>query len=206
MKRFTSIFSAIVLALTLQACGGGGGSDISIPAAPQRTDMQFGFFGRWGDVATETKSFTNLDFELLRDDVPTVISNMRLTGHSTVIDLSPRLLVPGSNPRQMLPLAEPGLRDFFDQLRAGGVLQQVRYISPGDEPNLRDDGTSQILPTEVALMRRVAADYPELAGVKVGVIYAGNKPMPSIGMVDVAGFDDYDASILATWRKPLGSY
>jgi hypothetical protein len=30
--------------------------------------------------------------------------------------------------------------------------------------------------------------------------------MPSIGMVDVAGFDDYDASILATWRKPLGSY
>lgn len=188
-------------------------ADIAIPAAPQRKDLLFGYYGCYGNQVAETAGGVNLLWATLWGDgtrpgdaIDQAITDMRAENMTTVLDVGTVIIGPAATPRAMADGAEAALRALFARLKAAGVLHLVRFIVPCDEPNLRKDGTIDLMPTAAALIRRVAAEFPELAGVKLGVIYATPRfnPMEHIELFDVVGFDDYDlkSSIFA----PGGMY
>lgn len=177
-------------------------SDIDIPPAPQRSDLLFGYYGTKGPQVVETLGHINLLFECLWDGLPSAITNMQTAQLPTVLDVAdylfpaPVRIVPGKSavhPRPLLPDAEQRLRGLCDALRAAGVLHLVRYIVPTDEPQLPENNTIAAIPGACALIRRVAADYPELDGVGLWCIYYAGAPMDHVELFDVVGFDDYDA-------------
>ena len=95
------------------------------------------------------------------------------------------------SPRPFYPNAEQNVRQWFDRLRQLGALQYVRYLYPTDEPNLPAHDVCGTLGQAIALLKRVAADYPELKGVRYAVIYFHKKAFCGIGDYDVIAFDDY---------------
>ena len=169
------------------------GADIAIAPAPQRADLLYGYYGCYGNQVQETAGHTNLLFENVWQGLEKAIENMRAANTPTVIDLAAQLFSDyGPLPRSMRPDAQVRVRAVFDAMQRAGVLHLVRIIVPADEPNLPESGSIGLMPEAVALIRSVAADYPELASVKLGVIYFSDKPMEHIGLFDIVGFDAYE--------------
>lgn len=216
-------------ATVLYACSGGSTSaDIAVPApAAKRHDLLYGYYTSYADQPTETKGHVNLFWAGFWQGEETAISDMQLMAMPTVIDLDGYLFQTTPNVSVSLsPTAEANVRGLFDRLRAANVLRFVRVLYPRDEPNLPDwRNCMAYLPQAVSLIRRVAASYQELVGVKVGVIYYDDGVYPSPELFDILGVDNYQAksSILApggayarlkarlsqsqqTWVVPGGSY
>lgn len=166
---------------------------VVIPPAPQRSDLLFGFYGSWGDQIAETRDFASLHWELLRDGATGAAANLKQANKTTVLDVDSCVWSGGKGKRAIRPDAEQALRHLFDTLQLSQVLHLVKFIVPCDEPNQPKDNYEPLMPAAVALVRRVAGDYPQLAGVRLGCVYAGGKPMPHLDLFDVVGFDDYDA-------------
>lgn len=189
------VIAVIVIAVLLYANKKKGG-DINIPATSQRTDLKFGFYGTVDDQVAETATYTNLNWEAFwryeGRDLDKCVADIKASNKDTVIDVAAWLFAGAAGSRYVVD--ESVLRSLFDKLKAAGALPLVKYIVPSDEPNL--DGNEDIaalLPQAIAQVKKVAAEYPELFGVKMGCTFTSIRLFTHLELFDVVGFDHYDA-------------
>jgi Big-like domain-containing protein len=188
----------------------------TVSATPTPGGPFFGYFGDCTYCTLETYQHTNLIFtacwgyinsdpalqdinnciaarlvEAKQQGIPTAIVSI---GHLVYIGTDPTNPQPpfGSLIYRGAGAAKPYLRSLFNQLRLNGVLTMVTALYPIDEPDiaLYNTNDSKISITN-ADIRAVASEYPELAGVKLAVIYSENFHFPGIASYDWVGFDSY---------------
>lgn len=181
--------------------------DITVPApAALRTDLLFGYYGTHAEQVAETAGHVNLHWESFWSGVDRAIEDIRGAACATVLDLDGYIFAidPKTNGREPFADAEARVRALFARLRDAGVLRLVKVLVPKDEPNLSKGNVLKHLPQVVPMLRRVAADFDELDGVLLGVIYMGGSNHDHADLFDVVGFDDYDEKSAAL--KPGGMY
>lgn len=185
-------------ALTLAGCGGGGvfgWKDISIPLPEVlRKDLHFCYYLSIPGQMAATAEHTSLLWHGQFYGLDALQSELDGRPHRVVLDCAAQLFVPtGKDSRRALsPNAEPALRGFFADLRARGLLNRVAYLVAMDEPNLFCESEADFLGA-VAILKRVTAEYRELAGVRFMCIY-GSKAENLHGLheFDVVGIDNYE--------------
>ena len=154
-------------------------------AAPFMT----GFYGSDRLQPAEVADFTTLHWESFFFGEPSGIDSILEAKKPTVIDLR---CMWGSLDGKffLLPEAETNLRMLFVRLAAAGALQYVWALYPIDEPN-----TTVAIRLDIRLAniicRTVASEFPELAGVKLAVIFSGFDDTPCIEDYDLVGGDAY---------------
>lgn len=79
---------------------------------------------------------------------------------------------------------------MFNGLRAAGTLSMVKILYPVDEPETKGMSDAQVSGV-VDTFRQLAAGYPELSGVRLGVVYGPSGPTPGLGSYDLVGRDNY---------------
>lgn len=189
-----AIAALFVLLFAIASCGGGGSGPRSggaiVPALEQlRTDLLFGYYGDCDTCALETRDHVNLywaaNWRGLADTMRSLF-NARAAGIHNIV-----LAVPAYAPN-----AEAEVRFYLDSLKAGGYLVGIRALYPIDEPDVNGKSDAEVREAN-AMLRRVMADYPELEGAALAVIYGAGDNRPGIGTYDWVGFDDYDRGCAA---------
>lgn len=180
--------------LTLAGCGGGGWGDATIPLPPVlRTDLQFGYYFSLAGQMAATKDHTSFYWWVQWEGIDVLASELALGPQDVVVDCAPQLMRPtGVDSRKALaPNAEPAIRSLFAELRALGLLSRVKYLTPMDEPNLFADSEADLIGA-MSILKRVAAEFSELAGVKYICIY-GSEAVRLYGLdqFDIVGIDNY---------------
>lgn len=205
-NRFSRLCQVLIVAVVIAACGGSA-DDIVVPK-PQnpRTDILYGYYASLGEQVAEVKDHTNLHWEAQFDGPVKAAQNIRDAKTLTVLDVGYQLFTkyPGSNKLMIHPDAETRLRGFLSFLKTEEVLHYVEVIYPLDEPNLNLRNVKDIY-VAVDVVKRVASEFQELDGYKLGVIYWDESAYTGIELFDWVGFDNYDAksSILI---EPDGRY
>lgn len=159
----------------------------------RRADLLFGYFACMGDQAVEVKDHVTLHHECQFEGAEKAINNILTLKLPTMLDVSYQVFSeykPGVY-RTVRPDAEQRLTDFFMLLDSRRALEYVKYLSPIDEPN-NTVGDAAVLSAGLALIKRVAAAFANLKGVRYTVIYAADKPFICQDLYDLIGFDDYD--------------
>lgn len=172
-------------------------ADISISAPTElRKDVLYGYYGRIGNQALDTKDFTNLLWESQFEGIENASKSILDASKFTVLDVANQVMLKfadsGRNYRYS-DRAESNLHECFSYLQSKGALKYVKVIVPMDEPNT-NVRTIEDLQQAIDVVKKVASDYPELAGIKLGIIYAA-KPTTyeCIEQFDYVGVDDYEA-------------
>lgn len=166
----------LLLAFILAACGGGGGGSPSAPPAPTRGPLVVGYYGSCPACVEQTYRHVTVTWAFgWFEDRATTIAAAKQRGLKVVLYL-PEAYV-----------SEQAVRDLFTTLRAQGLLEQVAYLYPEDEPDLKHDEAAITAAHLVA--RRVSAEFG--ISPKIAVIYAGLNDFPGIASADVIGADDY---------------
>ncbi len=171
--------------------------DITIaPPDFPRTDLYYGYFGCYGNQASEVKSHTNLFWENQYQGIDVAIQNISIANKPTVLDVSAQVMTRfadhGKNYR-FNPDALQNLRGLFSLLRDRGVIDHVVAIVPIDEPNTNVE-TEHDLQQAIDAIRQASAEYHEIAHVKLAIIYAAKPaPFPLLDQFDWVGVDDYDS-------------
>lgn len=189
----------IGLALLLAACGGGGD-----PKPPHRTDIQYTYYGTYGNQVEEVRDSTNWAWQAFWEGDAKAFDDIASAAKPTTIDMTRMFERTGPKQMALRQDAYDIAYDLFDHMRRLGVLQHVAMIVPMDEPNLPEHQVCKYLPEAVRILRDVATHFEDLRYVKLGVIYYANTAMCHTELFDILGFDDYPAgsNILA----PDGSY
>lgn len=184
-------------ALALTGCGGGvfgwGEADIPMPAV-LRTDLNYCYYMSLPGQMAATADHTNLLWHAQFYGLDALEAELRGQPHRLVLDCGSQLFVPtGKDSRRALsPNAEPALRAFFGDLRARGLLDRVAYLTPMDEPNLFCDSEADLV-NALAILKRVAAEHQELAGVRYMCIYGSSaERLYGLHDFDVVGIDNYE--------------
>lgn len=170
--------------------------DISIlQPSKLRTDLLYGYYGCLNDQAKETLDHTNLLWESQFQGQEKASENILTSKTFTVLDIAPQIMLKfaesGRN-YKIHPDAESRLKVLFDYLQGTGALQYVKAIYPMDEPNTNVRSEDD-LKTGIDIIRKVAANYPELTGFKLLVIYAAApETFECFSEFDYVGVDDYD--------------
>lgn len=170
-------------------------SDITVPApATLRTDLLLGYYGTYASQVAETAGAINLLWVTFWEGLEKAIQDISAAACTTVLDLDSYIFDIDllTNARTPHSDAEQRLRALFTRLREADVLHLVKVLVPKDEPNLREGNVLQHLPSVVPTIRRVAAEFDELQGVLLGVIYMGGSDHDHSALFDIVGFDDYD--------------
>lgn len=189
-------------AIAISGCGGSSWwEDVHIPMPEVlRTDLNYCYYlslpGQMGKTADHTSLLWHGQFYSLD------ALEVELQGHDQrmVLDCALQLVHRASNGRALSPTAEPDLRAFFTDMRARGLLSRVAYLTPMDEPNLFAASESDVVQS-MAVLKRVAAEFQELAGVKYICIYGENaERLWALPEFDVVGIDNYKqrSSVLTT--------
>lgn len=173
-------------------------NDVDVPKPTVlRKDLLYGYYGTVGNQAKDTKGVVNLLWEAFLDgSLPKAINNILTAETFTVLDVANQVMHKfadhGRN-YEFASYAEQSLRDLFTNLRLTGALKYIKVITPMDEPNT-NVASKEDLQKAIDLVIRVAKEFPELDGVKLGVIYAA-KPVDywCIEQFDYVGVDDYDS-------------
>lgn len=187
------MIKALLLSITLLFTGCGG-YDESAPVALERTDLLYGYYGVYGEQVEETRGSINLLFENFWEGEERAIQNMQSAGVPIIFDAAVYLLSPyGQLPRSVTPTAEDNFRKLLLSMRAAGVLRLVYGIVPTDEPNLPENGSMELIPDMVRIIRKVSSEFPELASVRIGCIYFSNTEMKYIELFDFVGTNKYGA-------------
>lgn len=166
--------------------------DVNIPMpAVLRNDLLFGHYSSVDRTYDQIKDHVNLYWTgfhgydrtvaVLRENIMKVV----LAFDGEMIDLN-------SNPRKrtLLPNAEEKLRNLFQRLQDEGVLQNVKYLYPFDEPNMFMASAEEHLKM-LKIVRRVRDEFEELSGSKLVCIYGHSDPFWNIEQYDVVGVDYY---------------
>lgn len=199
-------FLTASVALIISACGGGPAPDIEVPVPIKpRNDVLYGYFASLYEQVAEVKDHTNLHWEAQFDGPVKAVQNIRDAATFTVLDIGYQLFVKDSGGKMLVATdAEQKVRSFLQYLKSQGVLHYVKVLYPLDEPNLNLRNPSDIYQA-VETTHKVAKEFPELKGYKLGVIYWDEAAYTGIELFDWVGFDNYDAksSIL---EYPNGRY
>ena len=197
MSRIKSAATSILVALfvvSVASCGGGSDPSYQVPTSPvTRTDINYGYYATFGNQYNETKDHTNVYWEAQFLPREQIISNLQQHTGYTVLDVAGQvyqLVPPSTYKREFNPAAESNLRELFDSLRAAGVLSEISILVPIDEPDLNLVDIDSNLTRGVQAIKNVTATYPELSGVKLGVIYS-NVGFHQTQLFDVLGMDYY---------------
>jgi len=207
MKQLLSILS-LSTAVLLTACGGGAGSPQApqTPAqAPKRTDLGYTYacatnYGSQAQQLAETGDQINLWAECQYGGEQAAVQAILAAHRYTALDISPQLYAtavisvkPYVTGLTLKPTAESELRSFFTLLHNANALQYVHMLYPADEPNITMVNPQDLF-SGIAVVRRVSAEFAELTGVKLGVVYA-DPTMVGKTVADVnnlIGIDEYD--------------
>lgn len=170
--------------------------DITVPTpAKLRTDLYYGYYGCDQGQALEVRGHTNLHWESQFNGMAQAATDIYTMGCATVLDVMPQLFekVAQSGRNYALKVgAADELRALFSYLRIRGALHYVKGIVPIDEPNTNCRSASE-LAAACDIIRRVADEFPELLGFRLGVIYAASpEPFDCIQLFDVVGVNDYE--------------
>ncbi|CAN7185383.1 hypothetical protein [Acidovorax sp. LjRoot117] len=188
MKRRAFLASTL-----LAGCGGGWGeASIALPSV-LRSDLHYCYYMSLPGQMAATADHTSLLWHAQFYGLDALEDEVRGYPHRLVLDCSAQLMRPtGKDSRKALsPSAEADLRVFFADLRARGLLGRVAYLTPMDEPNLFANSEADLLGA-VAILKRVAADYHELAGVRYVCIYGSSAVnLHGLHEFDIVGIDNY---------------
>ena len=193
MKKIAALFAGIILAVTLLGCGGGG---TEIPRTATRTDLKFAYYGTMNTQAADTRGFVNVLWEANFQGIDKAIDNILTAKIDTVLSLGDPLFTkfqPAGRNYRVHAEAETRLRTYFQTLKDRGALKYVVAATPFDEPNTNVESVAE-LRKSVDILKKVAAEFPELANLQLVVIYAA-KPATydAIELFDIVGIDDgYD--------------
>lgn len=174
----------------LVSCGAPPSSGVALtPSLPvlDRDGLLFGYYGGCATCAIETHGHVNLYWAGNLYGLLVTMEELfqaKAAGIQNVV-----LAVPAYAPN-----AELEVRFHLKRLQEAGLLVNVRALYPIDEPDLNGKSAEEVRAVN-AMVRRVAAEFPELAGVKLAVIYAAPRvrgDWPGIEAYDWVGFDDYD--------------
>lgn len=169
--------------------------DIVVPPVPKnlkRMDLFYGYYGCLDEQVAETKDHINMFMESQFNGMDKAIQNILAAKFPTMLDISYQVFYKDHNSNFTIsPLAETQLRQFFTNLDQVGALRYIKWLYPTDEPNntVKDP---EVLSKAISLIKKVASEYPVLAGVKLAVIYAMGKPFICQELYDVIAFNDYD--------------
>lgn len=203
-RKFISLIGLAILA----ACGGGGGGSSHLTPFPPpypplpavlRSDAYVGYYAGTNGTAVEVANHVNIFMtigdgpaDFLTNTITQLIEAVN-AGIENLIVFVPHPYVFQANPE----VGKSDLRTWFNAFKAAGLLPHIKYLYPIDEPNKPFDGTPPKTEAEVvvanALLRSVVAEYPELSGVKLAVIYAKAGTFPGIHTYDAIAIDDYDS-------------
>ena len=162
-------------------------SDIVVPdSGIRRTDLLYGYYSCLDAQVAETKDHINLLHESQFNGPEKCIQNILDAATTTILDVSYQVFDKGL----VRSDAETRLFEFFHLLETREALKFVKIIYPTDEPN--NTTTIGELVKGVDLIKRIAANFRDLNGVKLAVIYAADKKFIGQEMFDYVGFDDYD--------------
>lgn len=185
-RTFALLWAASAALFLAISCGGGGSNSSSgtiTPAAPQRTDLLFGYYGDCPTCAMETVDHSNLYWASNWSGLAVTEQSLfaaRAAGFTHVV-----LAVPAYTGSP-----EADTRFYLTSLQRDGYLVNIAALYPQDEPDQANLSDDQVNATN-AMLRRVIADYPELAATKLAVIYSASQAFPGIASYDWVGFDDY---------------
>lgn len=177
----------VVVVLLVAACGGGSSSGGA--PAPQRTDLLFGYFGDCDTCVAETRGHTNL-----QSVVGWGNDGWRMHAIEAVAAGQKILLA------VCWRCGPDNLRWQFGVMSADGTLSSVVALYPQDEPDVAGLTADQV-GALCALVRAVASEYPELAGVALAAVY-GNVDTAGIEQFDWIGRDNYGTGPIVPIRQP----
>lgn len=177
--------AAVLLALFLSACGGGGSVRPDPPVTPPatyRADLLFGYYGGCETCAVENRNHTNLYWSPGWNGLQGTIAELRAAGGERAVVLAVPAYVPN---------AESETRAFLTGVRDAGLLSRIVALYPIDEPDVLGKGDAEVRATN-AMLRRVMSEYAELANTKLAVIYGcGTGKRPGLSSYDWVGCDEY---------------
>lgn len=176
-----------LLVIGLLSCSDGG-SVGEIPSGHTlRTDLNYCYYGNRPYQLAEVYAHTTCAMITYWDGEEFFFANA-IRSKDLGLDLILEL------PHAYLDNPETRLRNFFTQLRSLGLSSKVIAFYPIDEPdeNIRIGDPATIVQEKNALIRSIITEFPELAHVKLGVIYASTNDFPGVETYDWVGFDDYD--------------
>lgn len=184
---------ALGAAAALGGCGGGNWSEVVIPMpAVLRQGIQFGYYlslpGQMAATADHTSVFWHAQF------YPLDVLQVELAGGSqdVVLDCAAQLFPNlGEDKRFLAADGEVKLRGLFADMRTRGILGRVKYLTPMDEPNLFCASEAE-LRRGIAVLKRVAAEFEELRGVRYVCIYGvDTRDLWALEEFDIVGVDNY---------------
>lgn len=213
---------ACAVCLLLSGCGGGGGGDSNPqptqppvqpqPLGPSRKGLGVTFFGGSGDDVLPEVTIRFLPPWGV-DTPEGIVDAFKRTLAGGVKDaiLSFSLFNPGS-PRSTYKgaeVAKPYVRAIFQALRDAELLGMVKILYPVDEPE-RDANIaeSDIVQCNTDLCA-VAAEFPELAAVRLMVIYGDHEDYrglksfrgPGGGIIGVDSYDQGDKILSGIYSR-----
>lgn len=158
----------------------------------KRKDLYYGYYACFYDQLSETKDHINLFMDSQFEGLDKTIKNILEAKMDTALDIMHQVYVQkgAKLPSIVRQDAEQRLRELFLVLKATGVIQYIKILYPSDEPNMTVDGLEQ-QSKGVAIVRKVAAEFPELNGVKLACIMAGDREFTGKDLYDYIGYDEY---------------
>ena len=158
-----------------------------------RTDLLYGYYGCLNEQVAETINHINLFMDSQFNGPDKTVQNILAAKLPTMLDVSYQVFAfpPGGQLRILSPQAEPNLRAYFLMLQSKGALRSIKFIYPLDEPNISMEIPADLL-TGITIIKRVAAEFPEIVGVKYVAIYSTAAPYVALDQYDIIGIDNYD--------------
>jgi hypothetical protein len=204
MVKLRRLLPGLFLASMIGCSGGQQGCDRgpvdsgTLPDPTQitklRTDLFYGYYGDCDSCQGATQNHVNLYWVWgwgsgdWLTNVTNHLSQARSFGAKAVVLGLPQCYNQDGSPN---PNAEAQVRDAFKSLQKNGLLTGITALYPLDEPDVAHASDASVTQTN-AMLRKVMADFPELGGTKLAVIYGGGGNRPGLGSYDWVGFDDYD--------------
>ncbi len=176
-----------------------------IPPVPttKRTDLHSGYYGSTADQFDATKDHITLHWFFDWYPLEQLISELQANPKVALVhDFGAQLFE-----RRALRLdAQALVMARLQRLHDAGVLGRMAVAVPCDEPNHLTKGLldPEDLPRAMAILRECCGQFPELAGVMFGVVFAYNAPMLHPELFDIVGVDNYPAR--TNVLRPGGEY
>lgn len=184
--------TALCVALSVSACGGGSSSSSSQPGPslpPQRSiPLMYGYFGECDGCTAKVAEHVNVvaamgwNCSAWPAGVVTRLKEAQGVGITQAI-------VSTETCCGLIPQASC-VQTLFDGLRATGTLGMVKIFYPVDEPDVKGMNDAQVSGV-VDTVRQLARSYPELSGLRYGVVYGPGGATPGISAFNLVGRDNY---------------
>ena len=167
------------------------GPDTYMPEKPTvlRKDLHFGYYLSSEDSIAAVATHSSFIFEPNWGTISGLIRRVQSHGLPVVLCVT-RECFGDFDSSELSPHIGANLRALFDALRKDSVLDRIAVIYPIDEPDGRHV-SHETMSICAQTIKSIAAEYAELANVKLGVIYSTHMTYPGIDEFDIIGLDKY---------------